>query len=58
MLVILEIELDLSTIDTACCVDLVNSNLSTTLYCQTVQSSTACHRADTTNLKCCACSGT
>ena len=62
MLVILEIKLDLVSVDTAVSVDLINSGLGAVLNCETVYGSCTCNRADTTDLEyftgsCCAFSG-
>ena len=62
MLVILEIKLDLVSVDTAVSVDLINSDLCAVLNCETIYSSRACDRADTADLEyftgsCCALSG-
>lgn len=44
MLVILEIKLDLVSVDTAVSVDLINSGLGAVLNCETIYSSRACDR--------------
>lgn len=44
MLVILEIKLDLVSVDTAVSVDLINSDLCAVLNCETIYSSRACDR--------------
>ena len=51
MLVILEIKLDLVSVDTAVSVDLINSDLCAVLNCETIYSSRACYRADTADLE-------
>ena len=51
MLVILEIKLDLVSVDTAVSVDLINSDLCAVLNCETIYSSRACDRADTADLE-------
>ena len=53
--IVLELEVYLVAVDTACCVDLLNSHLSCVLYSLTVNSSAACDRTDTADLEGSAC---
>ena len=52
MLVILEVIVDLISVDSACLVDLVNCDLNTVLYSISVDSSAAGNRAGSADLKC------
>ena len=51
MFIILELELNLIAIDTACCIDLIYSQLCTVLYSHSIYSRAACNRADPADLK-------
>src|SRR5699024_7160598 len=52
VLIILELIFDLIAVDTACGVDLVDSDLRAVLYCDTVNSSASCARSHSADLKC------